>query len=191
MSRRIDQVAPDPRFDRHQGRSRPIRLDSRSRSAAAATATLVIMLRRTSFIAIGCALTVWAQPGPLNAQGLPSQEQILAKMTLANGYFMNQWPDPTVPIVTDKVRPSNIWTRSTYYEGLMALYSVDRQAAYYNYAVNWGEGHNWEPAYGGTTTRVADNQCAGQTYIELYQIDPQPERIDGDQDDDGSHGEQL
>ena len=59
----------------------------------------------------------------------------------------------------------------------MALYYVDSRPAYYDYAVEWGEGHNWEPAYGGTTTRNADNQCAGQTYIELYQIDPQPERI--------------
>jgi len=99
-------------------------------------------------------------------------------MTLGNGYFMNKWPDPTAPIVhPDKTRPSNIWTRATYYEGLLALYSIDSQPAYYNYAVDWGEGHNWEPAYGGTTTRIADNQCAGQTYIELYQIDPQPERI--------------
>jgi unsaturated rhamnogalacturonyl hydrolase len=125
-----------------------------------------------SFALLGLAL-----PGPASAQALPSQPQILADMTLANTYFMNKWPDPTADIVTDKTRPSNIWTRATYYEGLMALYAVDNQAAYYNYAVDWGNGHNWEPAYGGTTTRDADNQCAGQTYIELYQIDPMPERI--------------
>lgn len=113
----------------------------------------------------------------LSAQDSLSREEILDKMRLANNYFMNKWPDPTIDIVTDKTRPSNIWTRATYYEGLTALYQIDSNEVYYNYAVQWGEGHNWEPAYGGTYTRNADNQCCGQTYIELYQIDPQPERI--------------
>ena len=63
-------------------------------------------------------------PGFLWAQELPSKEQILEKMTLANKYFMDKWPDPGVDIVTDKRRPSNIWTMSTYFEGLMALYKV-------------------------------------------------------------------
>lgn len=124
---------------------------------------------------MGLLILVWG--GPAAAQGLPSQAEIVARMTLANDYFMGKWPDPTTDIVTDKRRPSNIWTRATYFEGLMALYGIDRQKKYYDYAVEWGNGHNWEPAYGGTTTRNADNQCAGQTYIALYQIDPQPERI--------------
>lgn len=114
---------------------------------------------------------------PLPAAPLPSASEIVEQMTRANTYFMNKWPDPTVDIVTDKVRPSNIWTRATYYEGLMALYGVDHQSSYYDYAVDWAEGHNWAPAYGDLTSGNGDNQCAGQTYLELYQIDPQPERI--------------
>ncbi|MCA9242056.1 MAG: glycoside hydrolase family 88 protein, partial [Planctomycetales bacterium] len=108
---------------------------------------------------------------------VPPPNSVLEKMTLANGYFMDKWPDPTVDIVTNRTRPSNIWTRATYYEGLMSLYYVDSQSLYYDYAVEWADSHNWEPAYGGTTTTSADNQCAGQTYLELYLIDPQPERI--------------
>ncbi len=114
----------------------------------------------------------------LKAQNSLNKADVLEKMTLANDYFMNKWPDPTVNIVTDKSRPSNIWTRATYYEGLMAMYRIDPNEIYYNYAVRWAEGHNWEPAYGGTTTRIADNQACGQTYIELYQIDQQPQRIE-------------
>lgn len=109
--------------------------------------------------------------------GLPQRSEILSKMTLANRYFMDKWPDPGQPIVTDRRRPSNIWTRATYYEGLMALYEIDPKQTYYDYAVAWGEAHHWEPAYGGTQTRNADNQCCGQTYIDLYRIDPQPKRI--------------
>lgn len=119
----------------------------------------------------------------LNVTSLKAHESlnkavILEKMTSANDYFMNKWPDPTIDIVTDKTRPSNIWTRATYYEGLMAMYRIDPKEDYYNYAVQWAEGHNWEPAYGGTTTRNADNQACGQTYIELYQIDQQEKRIE-------------
>lgn len=108
--------------------------------------------------------------------GLPPKSEILADMTLANKYFMDKWPDPGLPIVTDKKRPSNIWTRGTYYEGLMALYEIDAQPAYYNYAVAWGQVHQWN-LQGGNTTRNADSQCCGQTYIDLYRLDPQSERI--------------
>ena len=114
----------------------------------------------------------------LNAQILPSKTQVLEKMLLANNYFMSKWPDPTTVIITDKTRPSNLWTRGTYYEGLMQLYYLTLDAKLLQYAVDWGTFHKWQPTYTGTTpTRIADNQCCGQTYLELYQIDPKPERI--------------
>ena len=107
---------------------------------------------------------------------LPQKEQILKTLTLANDYFMQKWPDPGKEIVTNKTRPSNIWTRGVYYEGLMALYRADPQQRYYDYAVEWGEKHKWGLT-GGDQIRHADYQTAGQTYIELYNIDQQPERI--------------
>lgn len=112
----------------------------------------------------------------LQAQPLPKKQAILAKMTLANDYFMKKWPDTGKEIVTNKTRPSNIWTRAVYYEGLMALYGVDKQKRYYEYAVDWGEKHKWGMR-SGINTRNADDQCCGQTYIDLYQISPDPERI--------------
>lgn len=111
-----------------------------------------------------------------NAQKLPNRKAILADMRLANSYFMNKWPDAGKTVITNKERPSNLWTRAVYYEGLMALYSIDKQASYYDYAVQWGEKHQWG-LWGGTKVRNADNQCAGQTYIDLYQIDKKEERI--------------
>ena len=107
---------------------------------------------------------------------VPNKADVLSDMTLANNYFMNQWPDPGKEIVTDKARPSNIWTRGTYYEGLMALYEIDPQKRYYDYAVQWGEFHNWG-LRGGNQNRNADDQCCGQAYIDLYRIEPRPERI--------------
>jgi unsaturated rhamnogalacturonyl hydrolase len=113
---------------------------------------------------------------PAVAQQLPRKKQVLKAMTLTNAYFMGKWPDPGKEIMTNKLRPSHIWTRGVYYEGLLALYNTDPQKRYYDYAVDWGQKHQWG-IRNGITDRDADNQCAGQTYIELYQIERKPERI--------------
>ncbi len=79
-------------------------------------------------------------------------------------------PDPgtEIPIpAKHKIYPSNIWTRAVYYEGLMALYNIDKKKDYYDYAVDWSEKHDWNLG-GGITTRNGDNQACGQTYIDLY-----------------------
>lgn len=113
----------------------------------------------------------------LHAQQLPDPSAILNKIQLANNYFMQKWPDAGKEIVGNKVRPSNIWTRAVYYEGLMALHGIDPQSKYIDYAVNWGNAHNWKFRGGRIYTRDADHLCAAQTYIDLYSFDPQPERI--------------
>lgn len=120
-------------------------------------------------------LCLW---GPLsaNAQTLPSKKEILGVLHLTNSYFMNKWPDAGKTVITNKERPSNLWTRAVYYEGLMALYAIDKEKANYEYAVQWGEKHQWG-LWGGTKVRNADNQCCGQTYIDLYLVDKKEERI--------------
>ena len=128
-------------------------------------------MKRSIFIVLLIAFS-----SSVNAQDLPSKKKILAPMRLANDYFMKKWSDPGKPIVTNKERPSNILTRGVYYEGLMALYSIDKQKKYYNYAVDWSEKHKWGMR-SGTNTRNADDQTCGQTYIDLYLIDNKPERI--------------
>lgn len=105
-----------------------------------------------------------------------NKKSVLSALTLTNRYFMEKWPDTGKDIVLNKTWPSNIWTRAVYYEGLMALYSIDPQKAYYDYAVDWGTKHQWN-LRNGITTRNADNQACGQTYVDLYLIDRKPERI--------------
>ena len=109
-------------------------------------------------------------------QKLPQKSKVLEPLTSTNAYFMSKWPDPGKSIVTNRERPSNIWTRAVYYEGLMALYAIDPKKEYYDYAVDWATKHNWNTR-NGITVRNADDQCCGQTYIDLYQIDNKPERI--------------
>lgn len=106
----------------------------------------------------------------------PAPADILRTLRLTNEYFMAKWPDTGKVIVTNRARPSNIWTRAVYYEGLMDLYKIDPDQRYIDYAVSWGEAHKWGLNRGVNTTD-ADNHCAGQTYLALYEMDPKPERI--------------
>ncbi|HEX5152004.1 MAG TPA: glycoside hydrolase family 88 protein [Parafilimonas sp.] len=113
------------------------------------------------------------------AQKLPSKDEILKTATLANSYFMNKWPDVSKEIYVpskNKTWPSHIWTRAVYYEGLMALYAIDKNKSYYDYAVEWADKHNWS-LRNGIATRNGDDQACGQTYIDLYKLDKKEERI--------------
>ena len=51
-----------------------------------------------------------------------SAQNVLETARKANNYFMAKYAGPTIPTMVKKVRPSNLWTRGIYYEGLMALY---------------------------------------------------------------------
>ena len=106
--------------------------------------------------------------GTVNSQTIPDKQSVLNTTELVNDYFMSVWPDPTKPtFVRNKVRPSSLWTRAVYYEGLMALYNIDRKVRYFNYAMNWANFHKWTPR-NGVQTKDADDYCCGQTYIDLY-----------------------
>lgn len=122
------------------------------------------------------------------AQKLPHAEKTLEVMRLANQYFMATYPDPGKDIVVDETWPKTeknfpigktwkgtLWTRGVYFQGLMSLYSVDPRIEYYNYAVNWGEVSKWNLS--NNFSRNADVHCAGQTYIDLYEIDRKEERM--------------
>jgi len=112
----------------------------------------------------------------LFAGELPDRRDILTTMEKTNNYFMAKYADFTAPSNVGRVRPSNIWTRSVYYEGLMALHQICPREQYYDYALGWAEFHKWGYR-DGNTTRNADNYCAGQTYVDLYNLCPTPEKV--------------
>ena len=129
-----------------------------------------------SILLAGSVLTkVWASDSNGQVQEIDKKE-LLKNLRLANDYFVKKWPDTGKSIITNRERPSNIWTRGVYYEGLMALHAIDPQQHYYDYAVSWGNSHKWG-LRNGIQTRNADDQCCGQTYIDLYLIDKKEERI--------------
>ena len=130
---------------------------------------------RKAFIALSV-LAATAM-GAINAQELPDRKGILQKTVLVNDYFMKKHADYTLPSYVNRFRPSNIWTRGVYYEGLMALYSIYPREDYYTYTYNWGAFHKWGMR-NGNTTRNADDHCCGQAYVDLYRICPSsPEMI--------------
>ena len=77
------------------------------------------------------------------AQELPAQKETLATIVKVNDYFMKKYADYTLPSFFGRVRPSNIWTRGVYYEGLMALYSIYPREDYYSYTYDWANFHKW------------------------------------------------
>ena len=112
----------------------------------------------------------------ISAQELPDKKETLKTLVKVNDYFMKKYADYRTPSYHGVVRPSNIWTRGVYYEGLMALYSVFPREEYYDYAYQWADFHKWGMR-NGNTTRNADDQCCGQTYIDLYNMSSEPEKI--------------
>ena len=103
-----------------------------------------------------------------SAEAVAQQPLELAKR--ANDYFMAKWSDPSAPTNAKKLRPSNLWTRGVYYEGLMALNSVEPDERYMDYVDRWGTFHKWMPYSSRLTTVDADHQCCAQTYFMRYQM---------------------
>ena len=95
-------------------------------------------------------------------------DDVLGVTRKANDYFMTKYSDPTVPTNVNKIRPSSLWTRAVYYEGLMALYEIDPAQRYLDYTDRWASFHQWTPR-NGVNTCDADDQCCAQTYLIRYE----------------------
>ena len=98
---------------------------------------------------------------------IEAQDNILDLVHRTNDYFMEKYSDPTLDTYVNKRRTSNLWTRAVYYEGLMALYEIDKQQRYIDYTDRWADYHKWT-ARGSVKDTDADNQCCQQTYIDRY-----------------------
>lgn len=124
-------------------------------------------MKNLSFLVYAIIFICCLSSQKVRAQQLPDQKETLQTMIKVNDYFMKKYADYTQPSFFGRVRPSNIWTRGVYYEGLMALYSIYPREDYYRYTYDWAEFHKWGMR-NGNTTRNADDQCCGQIYIDLY-----------------------
>ncbi|MFF2065380.1 glycoside hydrolase family 88 protein [Streptomyces sp. NPDC058200] len=70
----------------------------------------------------------------------------------------------------------NGWANATFFSGLLALHRLTGDTRYLGYARGWAEKHAYG-LMGGVSTRHADNHCAGQAYLDLYEIEPEEQKL--------------
>jgi rhamnogalacturonyl hydrolase YesR len=97
---------------------------------------------------------------------LPSRSDVVAAMRRVNENWIVNHDDPG----------NADWARATYNEGNMGMVGAYPDPMYLGYALRWATANGWA-LIDGATTRNADHQCAGQTYVDAYRRDPQPVRI--------------
>ncbi|WP_432588656.1 glycoside hydrolase family 88 protein [Streptomyces sp. HD1123-B1] len=97
---------------------------------------------------------------------LPSAHDITDVLHRVADHWIGARPDPG----------DNKWANATFFSGLMALHALTYDPRYLRYARGWAEKHHYG-LNAGSVTRHADNQCAGQAYLDLHAIDPDEEKI--------------
>ena len=111
-----------------------------------------------------------------NAENLFYREKIKSIVEKACNWQIKNLPDNSWHPSINKWVPikSNGWIRSAFLTGVMAAYRTTENEGYLNFAKEWGEKNNWQPA---ENKRHAHDQCCVQTYAELYEIFKDPEMI--------------
>jgi unsaturated rhamnogalacturonyl hydrolase len=105
-------------------------------------------------------------PALAASPGLPRRADVVRVLRRVNDHWIGASTDPG----------DNKWARATYFNADLALYRLTRERRYLDYARGWAE--KWSYALNtGVTTRHADNQCAGQAYLDLYEIEPAQSKI--------------
>jgi rhamnogalacturonyl hydrolase YesR len=60
------------------------------------------------------------------------------------------------------------WQEATFYAGLVATYTSTGELRFFEDLFDWSEHNDWRPR---ADAMHPDNQCAGQTYVELHLLD--------------------
>jgi rhamnogalacturonyl hydrolase YesR len=66
------------------------------------------------------------------------------------------------------------WIRATWYTGVMAAFDATRDEDYLKQSLAWAKKHEWQP---GNEPSGANVLTCGQTYLELWFLRHEPERI--------------
>jgi rhamnogalacturonyl hydrolase YesR len=101
-----------------------------------------------------------------SASELPSSAAVVAVLRRVADRWIASHTDPG----------DNGWANATFFSGLLALQRLTGSARYLSYARTWAENHAYG-LNGGVTTRHADNHCAGQAYLDLYETEPEERKL--------------
>src|SRR5215212_8017481 len=94
-----------------------------------------------------------------------SRDAILDVMRRACDYQLDQQA---------KTKFDNGWIRGAFYTGVMAAHRATGDAKYLDAATTWSEAAHYTPT---TRKKRADDQCCGQTYLELYLLKHDPQML--------------
>lgn len=132
---------------------------------------VVVAVLGVTGITAGCGSTsAQGQPHPVASASpvavghqtvaLPGESQVLSDLRKASDYWLSGHPTPG----------ANNWSQAVLLHGEMAAYAVTADPAYRTYALRWAERNDFA-LQGGDHTRNADQQAAGQIYLDLYSGD--------------------
>lgn len=136
---------------------------------------LICMKKHTYILALLLLISVgaWAQPKP-------SAPDVLEAIQLANDHWQSTHP----------THGRAFWDNAAYHTGNMEAYFLTKNEAYRQYSEAWSEQNkwmgaksddksNWKYSYGETDDYVlfGDWQICFQTYIDLYNLKPEAQKI--------------
>src|SRR4051812_29977774 len=112
---------------------------------------------------------VWAPPifGGQGSASPPNPQEVQNVAKRVNDYWSANRPGPE----------DNDWSRSVYFIGNMAYYQMTGDLGSLDKSWQWAETDSRWQLIGGCQTVFAAYQTAGQTYLALYQIDPQRAKL--------------
>jgi len=109
-----------------------------------------------------------------------TKEEVITILRKANDYWQKN----------NSTNVSSFWDKAAYHTGNMEAYSVTGTEAYRSYSENWATYNKWIGATGTNKSRwkysygeggdyvlFGDNQICFQTYIDLYNLAPDPQKI--------------
>ena len=131
------------------------------RATALAAAPLAPALLRSP----AAAATASTASATSAADRLPSRGEILTAARRAADHWLNTHADDP---------GDNQWARATFFSGLLALHRATGEPRYASYARSWADKHGYG-LHNGVTTRHADDHTAGQAYLDLYELDAEPD----------------
>jgi len=92
-----------------------------------------------------------------------------------NGIVRRMWAVRDYQLAHPWKETDRNWIRATYYTGVMGLYRTTGDPEILRQALAWAEKHEWAE---GDERERANKKTCGQTYLELYFLDPDPKKIE-------------
>lgn len=102
----------------------------------------------------------------VKAQSLSDKAGVVDVLEKVNDYWISTSPE------TDGDRFLSVrWSRATYFAGHTEFYKLYPRKSYLDYAMLWANSNNWRLGQNKRSNkRHADNQCVGQPYMDLYEV---------------------